>query len=273
MSVIYSNPGVLSLFPIGGGDNYRQLDGCVGLGSDYFVEDYDFDCRTDGDVLTVQCDANNWSDPNTRGPFTLVFKDNKLLELYPEKTGGLFVQNFGSAAYFKNWAHYYVQMKRQNDGIHTVIRVGDLKYETVITEEKELPVTVKIGGKVDIKNIIVTSDDTPCYSMDSPVINDVSGWSKTEDGSAYVVTAVNKDGTIIVDNETLSKILQTHGILSCAIIAHTTRKGDALKKLQFTVDGKTNTVDIPQGESSVYIPISFDSPSDLDNMKLTVKGD
>lgn len=168
--------------------------------------------------------------------------------------------------------HFHVQ----DDGLLVEVTIAGAKYSTVDTSVNSLPASVTFGndysGGALVKDIFISDTEIPVYAEYTHLtINDITNWEKGTDGN-YLLTDVDKEGIIQLDNEQLTKLKQTSDIMSCYLCCQLEKKGSKLKTLQFSVGDKVSTSEIPVGTSTCYIPLTFDSPSDMQNVKIVIKG-
>lgn len=170
------------------------------------------------------------------------------------------------------FCHFHVQ----DDGLLVEITIAGAKYNTVDTSVKSLPMSVTFGNEYSggalVKDIFISDTEIPAYAEYTHLtINNITNWEKGTDGN-YLLTDVDKEGIIQLDNEQLTKLKQTSDIMSCYLCCQLEKKGSKLKTLQFSVGDKVGTYEIPVGTSTCYIPLTFDSPSDMQNVKVVIKG-
>lgn len=170
------------------------------------------------------------------------------------------------------FCHFHIQ----DDGLLVEITIAGAKYSTVDTSVKSLPMSVTFGndysGGALVKDIFISDTEIPPYAEYTHLtINDITNWEKGTDGN-YLLTDVDKEGIIQLDNEQLTKLKQTSDIMSCYLCCQLEKKGSKLKTLQFSVGDKVGTYEIPVGTSTCYIPLTFNSPSDMQNVKVVIKG-
>lgn len=171
------------------------------------------------------------------------------------------------------FCHFHIQ----DDGLLVEITIAGAKYSTVDTSVKSLPTSITFGSDglwwgALVKDIFISDTEIPAYAEYTHLtINDITNWEKGTDGN-YLLTDVDKEGIIQLDNEQLTKLKQTSDIMSCYLCCQLEKKGSKLKTLQFSVGDKVGTYEIPVGTSTCYIPLTFDSPSDMQNVKIVIKG-
>ncbi len=170
------------------------------------------------------------------------------------------------------FCHFHVQ----DDGLLVEVTIAGAKYSTVDESVKSLPMSVTFGNDFSsgalVKDIFISDTEIPPYAEYTHLtINDITNWEKGTDGN-YLLTDVDKEGIIQLDNEQLTELKQTSDIMSCYLCCQLEKKGSKLKTLQFSVGDKVGTYEIPVGTSTCYIPLTFDSPSDMQNVKVVIKG-
>lgn len=174
----------------------------------------------------------------------------------------------------------YCHFKAQDSGTLIEINIGGQKYSGVLTNIKTVPISITFTnndprggyGCSYVWDIFISDTEIPAYAEYTHLtINDITNWEKGTDGN-YLLTDVDKEGIIQLDNEQLTKLKQTSDIMSCYLCCQLEKKGSKLKTLQFSVGDKVGTYEIPVGTSTCYIPLTFDSPSDMQNVKVVIKG-
>lgn len=174
----------------------------------------------------------------------------------------------------------YCHFKAQDSGTLIEINIGGQKYSGVLTNIKTVPISITFTnndprggyGRSYVWDIFISDTEIPAYAEYTHLtINDITNWEKGTDGN-YLLTDVDKEGIIQLDNEQLTKLKQTSDIMSCYLCCQLKKKGSKLKTLQFSVGDKVGTYEIPVGTSTCYIPLIFDSPSDMQNVKIVIKG-
>lgn len=176
--------------------------------------------------------------------------------------------------------HIYCHFKAQDSGTLIEINIGSQKYSGVLANIKTVPSSIMFTnndqrggyGRTLVSDIFISDTEIPAYAEYTHLtINDITNWEKGTDGN-YLLTDVDKEGIIQLDNEQLTKLKQTSDIMSCYLCCQLEKKGSKLKTLQFSVGDKVGTYEIPVGTSTCYIPLTFDSPSDMQNVKVVIKG-
>lgn len=185
----------------------------------------------------------------------------------------------GSHPSINSGQRIYCHFKAQDSGTLIEISIGGQKYSGVLTNIKTVPTSITFtnncsdyGIHARVSDIFISDTEIPAYAEYTHLtINDITNWEKGTDGN-YLLTDVDKEGVIQLDNEQLANLKQTSDIMSCYLCCQLEKKGSKLKTLQFSVGDKVGTYDIPVGTSTCYIPLTFDSPSDMQNIKIVIKG-
>ena len=174
---------------------------------------------------------------------------------------------------YGNGHTFQIVLVQQDDGLHFTGYVNDYSFSAVYPDKKIGNLILEFRSSAYIRNIFCQEKDTlPTYAVNEVLTEDsIDNW-EINDNSEYVLTNVDTEGIVHINQEVLDKLLADNDILACMISMEVEKKGDKLKYMEFCVGDVKKSVEIPHGKSLVTIGLEFSKPSELKNMVLTVKG-
>lgn len=274
MSFSYYNKGDVTLLPNGysncsQGDNFIDVQGLFSINTPIETGDAYYSCYVINHLNSF------WG---YRGDITITFTFNDgTFTILRDTFSSTITGNHPS---IDGGQRIYCHFKAQESGTLVEVNIGEQKYSGVFTNIKTVPNSITFTnndtrggyGRSYVSDIFISDTEIPVYAEYTHLtINDITNWEKGTDGN-YLLTDVDKEGIIQLDNEQLTKLKQTSDIMSCYLCCQLEKKGSKLKTLQFSVGDKVGTYEIPVGTSTCYIPLNFDSPSDMQNVKIVIKG-
>ena len=166
-----------------------------------------------------------------------------------------------------------VVLVQKEDGLHFTGYMNDYVFSAVYADKKIGNLTCRFLSSAYVRNIYCQEEETlPTYVVNEVLaVDSIDNW-EINDNKEYVLTNVDTEGIVHINQEVLDKLLADNDILACMIAMEVEKKGEKLKSLEFRVGDVKKTVEIPHGKNIITIGLEFSKPSELKNMVLTVKG-
>lgn len=202
------------------------------------------------------------------------FHLNFSLETSMKVTGSHEANITGDAdAYAKSWNNITCSFSQESDGLHVNFQSPYLTLNKVYPEMNIGNLIFSTNGNICLKNILCTETDDyySFFNSQRIKVDSIDNWTLDNDNK-YVLTNVDKVGVIHLNQETVDKLLKDNDVIGCYLSVSTNKKGSKLKYLEFKVGETSNRVEVPDGQSKVIIPLTFSSPSDLQNITITARG-
>lgn len=180
----------------------------------------------------------------------------------------------GESSVYKNkWNKINCSFSQESDGLHVDISCDYLTLNKVYPDLHIGNLIFSSSADIGLRNIICSdTDDYPSFLYSQRIsVDSIDNWTMN-DANEYVLTNIDKAGVIHLNQETIDKLLKDYDVIGCYLSVSTNKRGTNMKSLEFKVGDTSRTVEIPQGKGKVLIPLSFTTPSDLQNITLTVRG-
>ncbi len=175
--------------------------------------------------------------------------------------------------YSKSWNNITCSFSQEADGLHVDFQSPYLTLNKVYPEMNIGNLIFSSMGTICLKNILCTETDDyySFFNSQRIKVDSIDNWTLNNDNK-YVLTNVDKVGVVHLNQETVDKLLKDNDVIGCYLSVGTNKKGTKLKYLEFKVGETSNRVEVPDGQSKVVIPLTFSSPSDLQNITITARG-
>ena len=193
---------------------------------------------------------------------------------YMKVTGSYEGKVSGDAdVYAKSWNNITCSFSQESDGLHVYFQSPYLTLNKVYPEMNIGNLIFSASDNICLKNILCaeTDDYYSFFNSQRIKVDSIDNWTLNNDNK-YVLTNVDKVGVIHLNQETIDKLLKDNDVIGCYLSVGTNKKGTKLKYLEFKVGETSNRVEVPDGQSKVVIPLTFSSPSDLQNITITARG-